>query len=136
MRKFLLLLVAVMILVPNVYAAENFYGVLTIDHYNVKGCEIVEIGSMNSYTQGFVNYQREDFNNEKNFTKLLFDSPEDLTDAMVKNAKDKGYNVILGFRLTPMISYNGYGSSVVNGIIGEGVGAIRVSGTPARITCK
>jgi hypothetical protein len=138
MKKVIMLILFTLILTVYGYAAENdkFYGVLTIDSYPVEKCKIVKIASSIVYSQTFIKSQYADFNDEKNYTSVLHRYIQDLSKAIEKDAVKEGYNVILGFRVVPMLSYSGFGNSVYNNKIGFGLGSIRVSGTPAKIVCR
>jgi hypothetical protein len=116
---------------------NKFYGILTIDTFDVAKCSIIEIGDMIQAVSYFKRAQREDFRNPDNFLQAIGDYVYDKHPAELKEeAIQKGYNVVLGYKTIPVTHYDGFGSSIVNGMNGVGYGVLIAQGTPAKVVCK
>lgn len=115
----------------------KFYGLLTIDSYDVAGCEITAVGDSIVMTRYMKSAQMHEFNNEDNYLQQLSNTViTDLRESMRDAAIESSYNAVLGYTVIPMTHFEGFGGSVVNGAEGVGYAVLVAQGTPVTIKCE
>ncbi len=118
--------------------SKEFLGVFFIDSYPVTGCEIIKIRpSVIRSTTEFRAPEREEFNNNRNFSKVMHKYQGDLIDEAQSIAEKEGYNAIIGSKFLVNTHYQGASSlGAVDGNIGYGLGSITYIGHPVYIVCE
>ncbi len=118
--------------------SKEFLGVFFIDSYPVTGCEIIKIRpSVIRSTTEFRAPEREEFNNNRNFSKVMHKYQGDLIDEAQSIAEKEGYNAIIGRKFLVNTHYQGASSlGAVDGNIGYGLGSITYIGHPVYIVCE
>lgn len=118
--------------------SKEFLGVFFIDSYPVTGCEIIKIRpSVIRSTTEFRAPEREEFNNNRNFSKVMHKYQGDLIDEAQSIAEKEGYNAIIGSKFLVNTHYQGASNlGAVDGNIGYGVGSITYIGHPVYIVCE
>lgn len=77
--------------------SKEFLGIFFIETYPVTGCEIIKIRpSVIRSTTEFRAPEREEFNNDRNFSKVMHKYQGDLIDEAKSIAEKEGYNAIIG----------------------------------------
>lgn len=124
--------------VNNNSKSKEFLGVFFIDSYPVTGCEIIKIRpSVIRSTTEFRAPEREEFNNNRNFSKVMHKYQGDLIDEAQSIAEKEGYNAIIGSKFLVNTHYQGASNlGAVDGNIGYGVGSITYIGHPVYIVCE
>lgn len=118
-------------------AAKDFLGVFFLETYPVTGCEIVKMRStpIRSTTE-FRAPEREEFNNDKNFSKIIHKYQTDLLNEAQSIARKEGYNAVIGSKFLTNTHYQGAANlGAVDGNIGYGVGSMTFIGHPVFIIC-
>ena len=117
---------------------KEFLGVFFIETYPVTGCEIIKIRpSVIRSTTEFRAPEREEFNNNRNFSKVMHKYQGDLIDEAQQIAEKEGYNAIIGSKFLVNTHYQGVANlGAVDGNIGYGVGSITYIGHPVYIVCE
>ena len=105
----------------------------TTDTCPVKEQKIIKAGTLITEFIYFKAPQRSDFQNKDNFLQLLGRYILDVETVLTKSAISKGYNAIIGYKLTITPSYNGFGSSTVNNMEGIGYSLITAQGVPVLV---
>ncbi len=123
--------------IPNKKNKE-FLGIFFIDTYPVTGCEVIKIRpSVIRSTTEFRAPEREEFNNNRNFSKVMHKYQGDLIDEAQSIAEKEGYNAIIGSSFLVNTHYQGASNlGAVDGNIGYGVGSITYIGHPVYIVCE
>lgn len=118
--------------------SKEFLGVFFIDSYPVTGCEIIKIRpSVIRSTTEFRAPEREEFNNNKNFSKIIHSYQGDLITEAQSIAEKEGYNAIIGSKFYINTHYQGVANlGAVDGNIGYGLGSITYIGHPVYIVCE
>lgn len=118
--------------------SKEFLGVFFIETYPVTGCEIIKIRpSVIRSTTEFRAPEREEFNNNRNFSKVMHKYQGDLIDEAQGIAEKEGYNAIIGSKFLVNTHYQGASNlGAVDGNIGYGVGSITYIGHPVYIVCE
>lgn len=118
--------------------SKEFLGVFFIDSYPVTGCEIVKIRpSVIRSTTEFRAPEREEFNNNKNFSKIIHGYQGELISEAQSIAEKEGYNAVIGSKFYTNIHYQGVDDlGAVDGNIGYGLGSITYVGHPVFIVCE
>lgn len=124
--------------VNNNSKSKEFLGVFFIDSYPVTGCEIIKIRpSVIRSTTEFRAPEREKFNNNKNFSKIIHSYQGDLITEAQSIAEKEGYNAIIGSKFYINTHYQGVSDlGAVDGNIGYGLGSITYIGHPVFIVCE
>lgn len=124
--------------VNNNSKSKEFLGVFFIDSYPVTGCEIITIRpSVIRSTTEFRAPEREEFNNNKNFSKIIHSYQGDLITEAQSIAEKEGYNAIIGSKFYINTHYQGVSDlGAVDGNIGYGLGSITYIGHPVFIVCE
>lgn len=124
--------------VNNNSKSKEFLGVFFIDSYPVTGCEIIKIRpSVIRSTTEFRAPEREEFNNNKNFSKIIHSYQGDLITEAQSIAEKEGYNAIIGSKFYINTHYQGVSDlGAVDGNIGYGLGSITYVGHPVFIVCE
>lgn len=124
--------------VNNNSKSKEFLGVFFIDSYPVTGCEIIKIRpSVIRSTTEFRAPEREEFNNNKNFSKIIHSYQGDLITEAQSIAEKEGYNAIIGSKFYINTHYQGVSDlGAVDGNIGYGLGSITYIGHPVFIVCE
>lgn len=124
--------------VNNNSKSKEFLGVFFIDSYPVTGCEIIKIRpSVIRSTTEFRAPEREEFNNNKNFSKIIHSYQGDLITEAQSIAEKEGYNAIIGSKFYINTHYQGVSDlGAVDGNIGYGLGSITYMGHPVFIVCE
>lgn len=124
--------------VNNNSKSKEFLGVFFIDSYPVTGCEIIKIRpSVIRSTTEFRAPEREEFNNNKNFSKIIHSYQGDLITEAQSIAEKEGYNAIIGSKFYTNTHYQGVSDlGAVDGNIGYGLGSITYIGHPVFIVCE
>lgn len=124
--------------VNNNSKSKEFLGVFFIDSYPVTGCEIIKIRpSVIRSTTEFRAPEREEFNNNKNFSKIIHSYQGDLIIEAQSIAEKEGYNAIIGSKFYINTHYQGVSDlGAVDGNIGYGLGSITYIGHPVFIVCE
>lgn len=124
--------------VNNNSKSKEFLGVFFIDSYPVTGCEIIKIRpSVIRSTTEFRAPEREEFNNNKNFSKIIHSYQGDLITEAQSIAEKEGYNAIIGSKFYVNTHYQGVSDlGAVDGNIGYGLGSITYIGHPVFIVCE
>lgn len=124
--------------VNNNSKSKEFLGVFFIDSYPVAGCEIIKIRpSVIRSTTEFRAPEREEFNNNKNFSKIIHSYQGDLITEAQSIAEKEGYNAIIGSKFYINTHYQGVSDlGAVDGNIGYGLGSITYIGHPVFIVCE
>lgn len=117
---------------------KEFLGVFFLDTYPVTGCEIIKIRpSVIRSTTEFRAPEREEFNNNKNFSKIIHSYQGDLINDAQSIAEKEGYNAIIGSKFYMNTQYQGVANlGAVDGNIGYGLGSITFIGHPVYIVCE
>lgn len=117
---------------------KDFLGVFFIDTYPVTGCEVLKMRpSVIRSTTEFRAPEREEFNNNRNFSKVMHKYQGDLIDEAQGIAEKEGYNAIIGSKFLMNTHYQGAANlGTVDGNIGYGVGSITYIGHPVYIVCE
>lgn len=117
---------------------KEFLGVFFMEIYPVTGCEIIKIRpSVIRSTTEFRAPEREEFNNNRNFSKVMHKYQGDLIDEAQGLAVKEGYNAIIGSKFLVNTHYQGASNlGAVDGNIGYGVGSITYIGHPVYIVCE
>ncbi len=117
---------------------SGFLGVFFLDTYPVTGCEIIKIRpSVIRSTTEFRAPEREEFNNNKNFSKIIHSYQGDLIAEAENIAEKEGYNAIIGSKFYINNHYQGVANlGAVDGNIGYGLGSITYIGHPVYIMCE
>ena len=120
--------------VNNNSKSKEFLGVFFIDSY----CEIIKIRpSVIRSTTEFRAPEREEFNNNKNFSKIIHSYQGDLITEAQSIAEKEGYNAIIGSKFYINTHYQGVSDlGAVDGNIGYGLGSITYIGHPVFIVCE
>jgi hypothetical protein len=138
MYKYFLIIIILSFVVFTTQAEENkkFFGVFTVNNISIDGCKIVNMGNMLKLSTSMKSNQKHDFDNSTNYLNALsYYAIDDLPDRMKNAAIKNGFNAVIGYQLIPMTHFNGFGSSVINGLDGVGYGVIVALGTPIELTC-
>lgn len=117
---------------------SSFLGIFFSENYPVVGCEILKIRStaIRSTTE-FRAPEREEFNNNRNFSKIIHKYQGDLLSDAEKIAKKEGYNAVIGSKFYINNHYQGVSNlGSVDGNIGYGLGSITFIGHPVYIVCE
>lgn len=116
----------------------KFYGVFTTDTYPVHGYKITEAGDTISTASVMFQSQGNDLNSEEsNYLGSLTDAMlNGVRQSLIDKAKKDGYQAVIGYKLTVAQTFNGYGSSVINGKYGVGYASIMAQGVPVKIEEK
>lgn len=124
--------------VNNNSKSKEFLGVFFIDSYPVTGCEIIKIRpSVIRSTTEFRAPEREEFNNNKNFSKIIHSYQGDLITEAQSIAEKEGYNAIIGSKFYINTHYQGVSDlGAVDGNIGYGLGSMTYIGHPVFIVCE
>ena len=124
--------------VNNNSKSKEFLGVFFIDSYPVTGCEIIKIRpSVIRSTTEFRAPEREEFNNNKNFSKIIHSYQGDLITEAQSIAEKEVYNAIIGSKFYINTHYQGVSDlGAVDGNIGYGLGSITYIGHPVFIVCE
>jgi len=124
--------------VNNNSKSKEFLGVFFIDSYPVTGCEIIKIRpSVIRSTTEFRAPEREEFNNNKNFSKIIHSYQGDLITEAQSIAEKEGYNAIIGSKFYINTHYQGVSDlGALDGNIGYGLGSITYIGHPVFIVCE
>lgn len=122
----------------NNNAKKGFLGVFFLDSYPVTGCEIIKMRpSVIRSTTEFRAPEREEFNNNKNFSKIIHTYQGDLITEAQTIAEKEGYNAIIGSKFYINTYYQGVSNlGAVDGNIGYGLGSITYIGHPVFIMCE
>ncbi len=117
---------------------KEFLGVFFIDTYPVTGCEIIKIrNSVIRSTTEFRAPEREEFNNNKNFSKVMHKYQSDLIEEAQSIAEKEGYNAIIGSKFLVNTHYQGMANlGATDGNIGYGLGSITYIGHPVFVACE
>ena len=138
MKRLFFVICAMFLFVSPTYAQnKDFLGIFFIDNYPVTGCEITKIrpSAIRSTTE-FRAPEREEFNNDKNFSKIIHKYQSDLLSEAQNIAKKEGYNAIIGSQFLTNTHYQGVENlGAVDGNIGYGVGSMTFIGHPVYIIC-
>ena len=138
--KHLLITVLICIFLSTSYSYaqdKKFLGIFFMDSYPVTGCEVIKIRptAIRSTTE-FRAPEREEFNNDKNFTKVIHKYQTDLLAEAQNVSKKEGYNAIIGSQFLINTHYEGASNlGAVDGNIGYGVGSMTFIGHPVYIIC-
>ena len=118
--------------------SKEFLGIFFIETYPVTGCEIIKIRpSVIRSTTEFRAPEREEFNNDRNFSKVMHKYQGDLIDEAKSIAEKEGYNAIIGSKFLVNTHYQGAANlGAVDGNIGYGVDSISYIGHPVYIVCE
>ncbi len=153
MKKFTLILLIFLISAVSVFAKsdeankknavnnnvkKDFLGVFFLESYPVTGCEIIKVRpSVIRSTTEFRAPEREEFNNNKNFSKIIHSYQGDLIAEAQSIAEKEGYNAIIGSKFYINNHYQGAADlGAVDGNIGYGLGSITYIGHPVFIVCE
>lgn len=115
-----------------------FLGAFTTDTYPVSGYEVVGAGDTISTAQIMFQAQGGDLNAEKgNYLGALTETMlNGIRQSLIEQAKKAGYDAIIGYRVTVAQTFDGFGSSIINGNYGVGYAAVMAQGVPVKIKKK
>lgn len=138
MKKLFLVIFLLSFYVSSAQAqSKDFLGIFFMDNYPVTGCEVMKVRhtAIRSTTE-FRAPEREEFNNDKNFSKIIHGYQTDLLSEAQSIAKKEGYNAIIGGQFIINTHYQGASDlGAVDGNIGYGVGSMTFIGHPVYIIC-
>lgn len=116
-----------------VYADDNFLGVFTTDTYPVDNCKVIKAHNQLYTNENFGNYNQYT-GAKKNYISEIDQTP--LRDEMIKDAKEMGFNAIVGYKYYVKGGFEGFNGSNINGSIGIGSYRAGVMGNFVVVKCK